>query len=68
MAYRLGTFLPGRGYVIGYAGPINGPKREVCRPTPPAVCELCGHLMPHGEEMFKYHGYSGPCPAPRDEE
>ncbi len=25
-------------------------------------CELCGEPMPLGEEMFKYHGYSGPCP------
>jgi hypothetical protein len=21
--------------------------------------------MPEGEQMFKYHGYSGPCPKPR---
>jgi hypothetical protein len=28
------------------------------------VCELCGESMPPGEEMFKYHGYSGPCPKP----
>jgi hypothetical protein len=28
-------------------------------------CELCGEPMPEGETMFKYHGYSGPCPAPR---
>ena len=27
-------------------------------------CELCGDPMPVGEEMFKYHGYSGPCPKP----
>lgn len=27
-------------------------------------CELCGHPMPKGEEMFKYHGFSGPCPRP----
>ena len=27
-------------------------------------CELCGELMPDGEEMFKFHGYSGPCPKP----
>ncbi len=26
-------------------------------------CELCGKPMPEGEEMFKYHGYSGPCPV-----
>lgn len=27
-------------------------------------CELCGEPMPDGEEMFKYHGYSGLCPKP----
>lgn len=27
-------------------------------------CDLCGHPMPPGEEMFKFHGYSGPCPTP----
>lgn len=27
-------------------------------------CELCGEPMPKGEEMFKYHGSSGPCPKP----
>ncbi len=27
-------------------------------------CELCGEPMPIGEEMFKYHGYSGNCPKP----
>lgn len=29
-----------------------------------ARCALCGEPMPPGEEMFKYHGYSGPCPKP----
>lgn len=29
-----------------------------------AICELCGEPMPTGEEMFNYHGYSGPCPTP----
>jgi len=29
-----------------------------------AKCALCGEPMPHGEEMFKYHGYSGDCPKP----
>lgn len=33
---------------------------QATRPT----CALCGEPMPQGEEMFKYHGYSGPCPAP----
>lgn len=28
------------------------------------VCGVCGEPMPEGEEMFKYHGYSGPCPKP----
>lgn len=27
-------------------------------------CELCGEPMPIGEEMFKFHGFSGPCPKP----
>ena len=27
-------------------------------------CSICGELMPVGEEMFKFHGYSGPCPKP----
>lgn len=31
-----------------------------------ATCVLCGEPMPVGEEMFRYHGYSGPCPKPRD--
>ena len=29
-----------------------------------AKCQLCGEPMPAGEEMFKFHGYSGPCPKP----
>lgn len=28
------------------------------------VCELCGEPMLPGEEMFKFHGYSGVCPKP----
>lgn len=28
------------------------------------LCELCGAPMPEGEEMFKFHGYSGACPRP----
>lgn len=31
--------------------------------TPAGTCALCGLPMPEGEEMFKYHGYSGPCPT-----
>lgn len=29
---------------------------------PEGNCELCGKPLPPGEEMFRYHGYSGPCP------
>jgi len=29
-----------------------------------AKCEICGEPMPAGEEMFKFHGYSGKCPKP----
>jgi hypothetical protein len=32
-----------------------------------ALCSLCGMPMPKGEEMFQYHGYSGPCPQPKRE-
>jgi hypothetical protein len=28
------------------------------------TCGICGEPMPPGEEMFKYHGLSGPCPKP----
>lgn len=31
---------------------------------PEAVCGVCGEPMPPGEEMFTFHGYSGPCPKP----
>lgn len=27
-------------------------------------CQICGEPMPPGEDMFKFHGYSGPCPKP----
>jgi len=30
--------------------------------TDEAKCAVCGEPMPAGEEMFKFHGYSGPCP------
>ena len=26
------------------------------------ACGLCGKPMPIGEETFRYHGHSGPCP------
>lgn len=29
-----------------------------------ARCQLCGEPMSESEQMFKYHGYSGPCPKP----
>lgn len=29
-----------------------------------AKCEICGEPMLQGETMFKFHGYSGPCPKP----
>lgn len=28
------------------------------------LCEICGEPMPESEQMFKYHGASGPCPKP----
>lgn len=32
--------------------------------TDDAKCQICGELMPPGETMFNFHGYSGPCPKP----
>lgn len=29
-----------------------------------AKCTICGEPMQDGEEMFKFHGYSGPFPKP----
>jgi hypothetical protein len=29
-----------------------------------AKCGICGEPMLPGEEVFKFHGYSGPCPKP----
>lgn len=28
-------------------------------------CGLCGLPMPEDEDMFMYHGFSGPCPGPQ---
>lgn len=33
-------------------------------PSSPPTCSVCGEPMPPGEEVFKFHGYSGPCPKP----
>ena len=45
------------GWDAGYEAMIDGLKE-----TPAGICELCGQTMPPGEEMFRFHGYSGPCP------
>lgn len=41
-------------------------KASPAKENPPlpaeGICGLCGKAMPAGEEMFNYHGYSGPCP------
>ena len=34
------------------------------RPSDEGRCDVCGEPMPPGEEMFRMHGYSGPCPKP----
>lgn len=36
---------------------------EVISSNDTPLCGLCGKPMPKGEEMFQYHGYSGPCPT-----
>lgn len=45
----------------------EGPQIKSEKLTQP-VCGLCGKPMPPGEEMFQYHGYSGPCPQPPEGE
>jgi hypothetical protein len=40
------------------------PTDEELRALMPPRCGICGEPMPPGEEMFKFHGYSGPCPKP----
>lgn len=57
----------------GWAAELTEGERACVENRPPApsgekvneiaTCELCGEPMP-GEEMFNYHGYSGPCPKP----
>jgi hypothetical protein len=38
------------------------------KPEPPeGICGLCGKPLPESERMFKYHGYSGPCPSDDNE-
>lgn len=39
----------------------NGNTRQEAKVS---NCELCGEPMPEHEQMFKFHGYSGPCPKP----
>jgi hypothetical protein len=39
-------------------------KKPISCERDAARCELCGEPMPVGEEMFKFHGYSGSCPKP----
>ena len=38
--------------------------REMEDMSDQSKCELCGEPMPPGEDMFNFHGYSGPCPKP----
>ena len=43
-----------------HATPSQPERAKEPRPT----CGMCGEPMPPGEEMFMYHGHSGPCPKP----
>lgn len=36
-------------------------RREL--PHVDGICDICGKPMPQGEEMFRFHGMSGPCPG-----
>jgi hypothetical protein len=45
-------------------GELNRIVEEIVTPNTTATCNICNQPMPEGEEMFNYHGYSGPCPPP----
>lgn len=49
-------------FITGVTGGGMDKEGEYFEKT--SLCEMCGEPMPKGEEMFKYHGYSGPCPKP----
>lgn len=40
-----------------------GQPGELATPAAGPLCSICGKPMPAGEAMFRYHGYSGPCPT-----
>lgn len=55
--------------IQGIKGEVYPCKSDIFEATYDAVevvpkdgCGRCGKPLPPGEEMFKYHGYSGPCP------
>lgn len=43
----------------------SGGQNPAAIPADANTCELCGEPMPKGETMFRFHGYSGPCPKPK---
>lgn len=47
-----------------FQSPAAGESPAQKQETIMGNCALCGEPMPAGEEMFNYHGYSGPCPKP----
>lgn len=49
-------------FIAGVTGFPSRKKMAADRMAGPALCDLCGEPMPEGEEMFRYHGHSGPCP------
>jgi hypothetical protein len=53
---------------IGKASIIRAAAAEPVVESSIRVCELCGEPMPPGEEVFKFHGYSGPCPPKNPDE
>jgi hypothetical protein len=47
---------------IAYLQSLEGAGLSAAAPAE-GMCSICGEPMPEGERMFKYHGYSGPCPV-----
>lgn len=55
---------PPGGYHRPFVPEPAPPAEPPVDPGAKAHCAICCQPMPEGEEMFRFHGYSGPCPAP----
>lgn len=63
MATKVFPMIVKSAWLIGLETAANTPQR-INQMSDTAKCSICGEPMPKGEEMFNFHGYSGPCPKP----